>query len=113
MHPVDLAHNSLNGVGEGKVDDQQETDSMSAMKDQDDKEKEGQDRGHDLVKQVNVNRIFNKESKMSIMAAKDALEANLIAAREEASQQENLWHAQSAMRSPTTKKCSQHLVQEA
>jgi hypothetical protein len=76
---MDLSNISLNGIGECTVYGRQEADSMSAMMDQDIKEKEGQDRGHDLVKQFYEEKVFHKES-----------EPNLMAAREEGSQQELL-----------------------
>jgi hypothetical protein len=40
------------------------------MKDQDSKAKEGQDRGHDPVKQFHEDRISSKEVEMNIIVAK-------------------------------------------
>jgi hypothetical protein len=56
---------------------------MSAMKDQDGKVKESQDRCHDPVKQFNEDMILNKESELNLISAKDARETNLMATREE------------------------------
>jgi hypothetical protein len=92
MYTMGLPNIFLNGIGERTVYGQHETDSMSALKDQDRKEKEGQDRGHDPVKQFHEDRIFNKESELNITAAIDAEEAKLMAAREEGSQQEHVAH---------------------
>jgi hypothetical protein len=65
---------------------------MSALKDQDSKEKEGQDRGRDPVKQFHEDRICNKESELNIIAPKDVDEAKLMAAREEESQEDYVAH---------------------
>jgi hypothetical protein len=88
IHTMDLSNTSLSGIGERTVFDQQETDSMSALKDQDSKEKDGQGRSNDPVKQFHENRIFNNESELNIIAAIDANEAKLKATREEGSQEE-------------------------
>jgi hypothetical protein len=61
---------------------------MSALKDQDSIEKEGQDRGRDPVRQFHEDRIFNKESELNIIAPIDAEQAKVMAAREEGSQEE-------------------------
>jgi hypothetical protein len=73
------------------VSGQQETDSMSALKDQDSKEKEGQDRGRDTVNQFHEDRIF-KELELNIIAQIDAEEAKLMAAREEGRQEDYVAH---------------------
>jgi hypothetical protein len=65
---------------------------MSALKDQDSKEKEGQDRGRDPVKQFHEDRIFNKESELNIIAPVDAEEVKLMVAREEGSQEDYVAH---------------------
>jgi hypothetical protein len=90
MHIMDLSSIFLNGIRERTVYGQQETDSMSAMKDHDSEEKEGQDRGHNPVQQFHEDRIFNKESERKIIAAKAAEEEKLMAVREEGGQQEHV-----------------------
>jgi hypothetical protein len=60
------------------------------MKDQDSREKEAQERSHDLVEQFYEDRIFNKDSEPNIIVAKDAEEAKLMAARDDRSQQEHV-----------------------
>jgi hypothetical protein len=89
---MDLSNILLSGIGDRAVSGQQETDPMNALKDQDSKEKEGQDRGRDPVKQFHEGRIFNKESELNIIAPIDAEEANLMAAREEGSQEDYVAH---------------------
>jgi hypothetical protein len=65
---------------------------MNSLKDQDSKEEEGQDRGHNPAKQFHEDMIFNKELEPNTIAAKDAKEAKLLAAREEGSQEEHVAH---------------------
>jgi hypothetical protein len=91
-HTIDFSNIAFSGIGERTVYGQQETDSMSAMKDKGSKAKECQDRGHDLVKQFHEDRIFNKKLEPNTIAAKDAEDAKLLAVREEGSQQERVGH---------------------
>jgi hypothetical protein len=51
----------LNGIEESKVYKQKGADSMSATKDQAIKEKKGQDRDHDPIKDLCEDMIINKE----------------------------------------------------
>jgi hypothetical protein len=46
--------------------------------------------GHDPVKQFHEDRIFKKELEPNIIAAKDAEESKLMAAREEGSQEDHV-----------------------
>jgi hypothetical protein len=92
VHTIDLSNILLSRIGERTVSGQQGTDSMSALEDQDSKEREGQDRGRDPVEQFHEDRIFNKESELNIIAPIDAEEAKLMATREEDSQEDYVAH---------------------